>query len=400
MRAQWYPFSAPRTPAEPERPPRRAVLAGLAVLAGAALPGCAGRAEAERTPAEPSPRQSPVSGPLVWAGPAAGLDTAEGGGHPSLESFSRRTGLAVSYRAEAGGEETTWAQLAAAAAHGTPPGCDLVVLGDAATARLLAGGGAQALDPARLPGLSRLLPALRAWPGDPGRGSSLPWRSSYVGLVWDTRQVGVPPASVADLWRDDLSGRVVLPPDWHDGLGVLAMAAGATVGGAAGEMQAGLRAALGEAQRQRLAGRLLPADDPLEALVEGRAVAGVARSVDVQRLQQVAPGRFSFVVPDTGALLVGDNLVVPKGATRLDDVLLLLDHYLQPAVAAEVSLTVPGLCPVNGAREVMDRLDPRRAASPLLFPTQADLARCQVLTPLGDADERQFAEAYARVARP
>ncbi len=401
MRAPSYPFPTPGTATGPGpgRPPRRAVLAALAVLAGATLPACAGTGAADRTGAAPAPGQPPAPAPLVWGGPDRGLDRAAAGRRPSLESFTRRTGLEVDYLPEAG-DETTWARLSAAAARGVPPGRDLVVLGDATTARLLADGGAQALDPARLPGLSGLLPALRAWPGDPGRGTSLPWRSSYVGLVWNTQRVGVAPATVADLWRDDLRGRVVLPSDWHDGLGVLAMAAGATVRGPAGEMQAGLRAALGEAQRQRLAGRLLPAADPLEALLEGRALAGVARSADVQGLQQLAPGRFSFVVPDTGALLVGDNLVVPKGATRLRDVLLLLDHYLQPAVAAAVSLTVPGLCPVIGGREEMDRLDPRRAASPLLFPTDADLARCQVLTPLRHDDERQFAEAYARVARP
>jgi spermidine/putrescine transport system substrate-binding protein len=105
-------------------------------------------------------------------------------------------------------------------------------------------------------------------------------------------------------------------------------------------------------------------------------------------------------VPDTGALLVGDHLVVPRGSPRLGDVLPLLDHYLQPDVAAAVSLTVPGLCPVAGAWEVMNGLDPRRAASPLVVPTDADLARCQVLHPLGDADERLFAEAYVRVAGP
>jgi spermidine/putrescine transport system substrate-binding protein len=106
------------------------------------------------------------------------------------------------------------------------------------------------------------------------------------------------------------------------------------------------------------------------------------------------------VVPDSGALLVTDSLLVPRGTPRRADVLRLLDHYLQPGVAAAVSLTVPGLCPVIGAQEVMRSLDARRAASPLLFPTDADLARCQALAPQDAGDEAGYAQTYARLTGP
>jgi spermidine/putrescine transport system substrate-binding protein len=124
-------------------------------------------AGAGRDDAAPAPGRPPAVAPLLWAGPDGCLDATAGGRRPSLEAFTARTGLAVRYLPEPHGDETTWARLAAAAARGAPPGLDLVVLGDTAAARMVADGVAQALDPARLPGLAGVLPAC-------GRGRATP----------------------------------------------------------------------------------------------------------------------------------------------------------------------------------------------------------------------------------
>jgi spermidine/putrescine transport system substrate-binding protein len=192
----------------------------------------------------------------------------------------------------------------------------------------------------------------------------------------------------------------VLPASWSDGLSVLAMAAGRRVDGPAGAVADVLDEALERVERLRRDRQLLPVLDPADALERGRAVAGLARSTDVQRLQAGAPGRFSFVVPDAGALLVTDHLVVPRGAARAADAARLVAHYLEPAVAAAVSGTVPGLCPVAGASDVLAETDAVRAVSPLLFPTDADLARTQVLTPLDPDVAAGYAEAYATLTHP
>jgi spermidine/putrescine transport system substrate-binding protein len=218
--------------------------------------------------------------------------------------------------------------------------------------------------------------------------------------VWDTGKVREPLVSVDDLRRPALHGRVVLPREWSDGLGLVALAQGHRVDGPAAAVGDALDQALGVVERLGRDGQLLAAGDPVEMLRQGRAAAGIARSADVQRLQAAAPGRFSFVVPDTGALLVTDDLVVPRGTDRRADVLRLLDHYLQPAVAAVVARTVPGLCPVPAARDVLATVDARRAASPLVFPTDADLARCQLLTVLDADAEARYADAYLTIAGP
>jgi spermidine/putrescine transport system substrate-binding protein len=414
MRAQRHRRSGPPFPAARREPTRRAVLAALAALAtgaGSGVAGC-GRRDADLLDADLPDAALPATGtptaararPLLWAGRPGGLDARPGAPpvHPSLVAFRRRTGIDVRYLPEAQPEadDHVWGSLSAALTRGEPCERDLVVLGDAGTARVVAAGWAEPLDQGALPGLAAVLPALRQTAADPGRRFSVPWRSAYTGLVWDTSRVDEPVAAVDDLWRADVRGGVVLPRDWHDGLAVLAMAAGSRVDGPPAQVQQGLRDALGAVERRLRHGHLLGVGDPVEALLRGRALAGLARSTDVQRLQAHAPGRFSFVVPDTGALLVTDSVVIPRGTARRADVLRLLDHYLQPAVAAAVCVSVPGLCPVVGAREVMQTLDARRAASPLLFPTEADLDRCQALLPQDDVDEAGYAQAYARLTGP
>ena len=48
----------------------------------------------------------------------------------------------------------------------------------------------------------------------------------------------------------------------------------------------------------------------------------------------------------------------------------LINFYYDPAVAAEVAAYVNYICPVEGAQDEMEKIDPALAESPLIFPTR------------------------------
>ena len=69
----------------------------------------------------------------------------------------------------------------------------------------------------------------------------------------------------------------------------------------------------------------------------------------------------------------------------------LMDYYYDPKVAAEVAAWVNYICPVEGAREEMEKIDPELAESPFIFPgedyiAEHDIVGFRALSAQEDAD--------------
>ena len=72
-----------------------------------------------------------------------------------------------------------------------------------------------------------------------------------------------------------------------------------------------------------------------------------------------------------------------------------LDH--RPDVAAQVAAYVNYVCPVQGAKEEMEKIDPELAKSEWIFPTDEILNNSQVFRPLTPEEQAEYAEAFGRV---
>ena len=72
-----------------------------------------------------------------------------------------------------------------------------------------------------------------------------------------------------------------------------------------------------------------------------------------------------------------------------------MNYYYDPQVAAKLAAYVNYFCPVQGAKEVLQRTDPKLAANPLIFPDAATQARLQGYPPVSPADERELTAADA-----
>ncbi len=74
-----------------------------------------------------------------------------------------------------------------------------------------------------------------------------------------------------------------------------------------------------------------------------------------------------------------------------------MDYYYDPTVAAEVAAYVNYICPVEGAKAEMEKIDPSLVDSPLIFPTEEDLDNVKVFRSLTPDEETQFAEEFQKV---
>ena len=79
-----------------------------------------------------------------------------------------------------------------------------------------------------------------------------------------------------------------------------------------------------------------------------------------------------FCVPDEGGIIWTDNMCIPLGAENPVDAITYMDYVYQPDVRPRSTTYVNYICPVPAAKDV---IDPALADSPLIFPSEEDLAK-------------------------
>ncbi|MEA2611706.1 MAG: spermidine/putrescine transport system substrate-binding protein, partial [Chloroflexota bacterium] len=77
---------------------------------------------------------------------------------------------------------------------------------------------------------------------------------------------------------------------------------------------------------------------------------------------------------------------------------LFIDFYYTPAIAAQVEAYVNYICPVKGAQEALVAASPDIAKNPLIFPTDATLAKLKIFKSLTEADETYFNTKFQAVS--
>ena len=68
-------------------------------------------------------------------------------------------------------------------------------------------------------------------------------------------------------------------------------------------------------------------------------------------------------------------MLVPNLAEHQANAQTWMNYYYDPAVAAKLAAWVNYICPVQGAREEMELIDPDLVDNPLIFPDDATLAQ-------------------------
>ena len=159
-------------------------------------------------------------------------------------------------------------------------------------------------------------------------------------------------------------------------------------------------AGLAELQKQVDSGqvRQVKGNSYLEDLRSGNAIAVIGWSGDILLAQfEEEDDNYTFTLPETGGTLWSDNLMVPIASPHKKNAEKLMDFYYDPTVAATVAAYVNYICPVEGAKAEMEKIDPSLVDSPLIFPTEEDLNNVKVFRSLTPDEETTFAEEFQKV---
>jgi spermidine/putrescine transport system substrate-binding protein len=330
---------------------------------------------------------------LVFANWPAYIDK-KGKKRPTLEKFTAQTGVEVEYVEEVNDNEEWFGKYQAQLAQGDDIGRDLTVLTDWMAARMVRLGYVQKKDKSAIPNEKNLTPALQHPSWDPNREYSLPWQSGLTGVAYNPKYTGGPITSIEQLFTDPkLKGKVSCLTEMPDTMGLIMQANGddptKVEADAFDRAIQTLQDAVDSGQIRRFTG-----NDYLEDFPTGSLWAGMTWSGDVAQLQEDSPG-LEWVIPDDGGMIWNDNMLIPLGGDVFT-ASTYMNFVYDPAIAAEIEAWVNYICPVVGAKEEIEKIDPSLAKNPQIFPDEETLSKVKLFDAEA-ADDTDFKEKFQAV---
>ncbi len=318
--------------------------------------------------------------------------------YPTLEKFQQESGIKATYAEDIDDNDSYYGKVQGQLKNGDDIGKDVVTLTDWMAGRMIRQGYVQELDKANIPNAKNLNPKLQDVDFDPGRKYSLTWQSGYAGIGYRKDKVGRELKTIDDLWAPDLKGKIVVLSEMRDTVGLIMLSQGVDI--SAGVSEDDFNKGLDVLQKQVDSGQIrqVKGNSYLEDLRSGNAIAAIAWSGDILLAQfEEEDPNYTFQLPESGGTLWSDNLMIPIGSPHKANAEKLMDFYYRPDIAAEVAAYVNYICPVDGAKAEMEKIDPELVDSPLIFPTEADLARVSVFPSLTPDEETTFSESFQKV---
>jgi spermidine/putrescine transport system substrate-binding protein len=385
------------------RASRRTVLGGLGaagVAAGLSACGTGGSGGGSESKPSAVADRSDTDKVVNWANWALYLDyDDETKTYPTLVEFEQRTDIKATYAEDIEDNDSYYGKIQGQLKNGQDIGKDVIVFTDWMAGRVIRQGYAQKLDKSVIPQAANILDDLRDVDFDPGRNYSLTWQSGYAGIAWNKKEIqdlGLPPLKrVEDLWNPKLKGRVEVLSEFRDTIGLIMMEQGVDISGEWGDPEFGKALEVLETQLGATQIRQVKGNSYKEDLISGDALAAIVWSGDITQLNFENGDKWTFALPETGGTLWSDNMLVPIGSPHKKNAEILMNYYYTPSVAAEVARYVNYICPVKGAREEMEKLDPTLVDNPLIFPVEG--ANVKVFRSLTPEEETKYTQDFQKV---
>lgn len=379
---------------------RRTVLqgaGGLVFLGGSAavLPAF-GTDGAAQTPAScPSEDLSATENELIISNWQAYIDPIN---QPdsTVNDFQEQTGIEVSYTDDVTDNVEFFAKVRNQLGSCESIERDMMVLTDWMAARMLELGWVQRLDQANLGNVQdNLITGLRGVPWDKNRDYSVPWQSGLTGIAYNADLTGEVRNFEELLSRSDLAGKVTLLSEMRDTMGFMLKIVGADPLDFTEDQWYDAIDVLAEARSNDQI-RAFTGNEYVRLLASGDVVACEAWSGDVIQIQFDNPA-IKFVQPEEGFSLWSDNMQVPNLATHKANAEAWMNYYYEPRVAAELAAWVNYICPVQGAREEMEKIDPSLVENQLIFPDEEFLASTWDFMPLTEVQAQVYEQDWSDV---
>jgi spermidine/putrescine transport system substrate-binding protein len=288
---------------------------------------------------------------------------------PTLEEFKQKFGVNVVYTEDINSNSEYFGKIQGPLSRGQSIDRDLIVLTDNERylSVMIDRDWAEKLDKDAIPNIDNLVDVQKSPPFDTDREYSLPWQSGMTGIAYDAKQTK-PITTIDQLLEDPaLKGRVTMLDNFSDSLGIVMLANGddpsKVTDDAFNSALERVKAASDSGHIRRFTG-----NDYTGPLSNGDLKAALAWSGDIVQLQ-ADNANLKWGIPKDGGMIWTDNMLIPKGGD-VYTASVYMNYVYDPKVAALIEDYVNYICPVKGAKEELQKIDPDVAKNTLIFPTQ------------------------------
>ena len=331
---------------------------------------------------------------LVFSNWPEYIDVSDNGKRmPSLEKFQKQSGIKVTYNTDINDNDDFFAKVQNQLGDCQSIGRDIITMTDWMAARMLGLGWIQKLDADKIPNVhDNIIDSLKSPGWDKDRDYTVPWQSGLTGIAYNAKYTGEVKSVKELITRSDLKGKVTMLTEMRDTMGFMLRIVDADPtdfdetdwGNALDELQKAVSAG----QFRRFTG-----NDYVDDLNAGNIVACEAWSGDVIAMQFDNPD-IKWVVPEEGLMIWADNMMVPNKADHKANAEELMNYYYEPEVAATLAAWVNYICPVKGAQQAMEKIDPSLVESDLIFPSDEFLAQTYLFQELDEKTSRKYSTDF------
>ncbi len=369
-------------------------------------PPASASAAASEAAVSATPQPSPT-GPLKFAnwpayidltGSAAEAEEYKAGSSPTIEQFKKKYAIDVDYEEKIEDNKTFYATIQPQLQGGAATGWDLIVVTDWLAAKIISKGWAEKLDQNNVPNAkTNVRDALRNQTWDPGNDYHYPWQSGMTGIGYNKnvlKSANIPePKSLKDLWAIQ-GNRLSFLTESRDtfGLGLLKLGKSADPAQTTSD---DLQAVHDDIKPVVDKGLIFADNSYLKNFASKKTWAAMVWSGD---LASSGTEGDTFVVPEEGAMIWTDNMLIPKGATNKYTAELMINFVYDPKVAAQIENYVYYVCPVNGAEAILKDLNKKEPLDQyhldLLFPPEDVIAKTHNFQFLPEDVEQTLDQLY------
>jgi spermidine/putrescine transport system substrate-binding protein len=331
--------------------------------------------------------------------------------YPSLDKFTKDTGIKVNYTEPIQDNESFFAKVAPQLQQGLSIGLDIIVVtnGIQLTNYMLKHWLTE-LDPAKLPNFTQYGgPRVQNRTFDPGNKFTIPWQSGLTGIGYNPKLTGREITSFADLFDPKFAGKVGMFSNLEDtpnlamvGLGIKPETSTPKDWQKAADKL--------KSQRDSQIVRKYYDQSYIKALAAGDTWISMAWSGDVFQANLSAGNeKLKFVIPSEGGLIWTDNMCIPLNAAHPVDAITYMDYVYQPSVAATLAEYIDYITPVPSAKQVIEQQAAaekdaatkasllQTSESPLVFPPPDVLNRTAYYRVLNTAEVKQWNSIFNAV---
>lgn len=226
---------------------------------------------------------------------------------------------------------------------------------------------------------------------DPGNTYSVPYMWGSTALAINTSLL--PRQTVqkaADLWKPELKGKLLLPNDPREVMGIGLKVLGYSINEKNPEH---LRQAYEKLKALMPSVRVFDSDSPKQALLSGEVAAGLVWNGEAY-IANKENKAIEYIYPPEGFSLWLDSFCVPRGAVNIEAAYRFIEYVLQPKVAAVISEAMGYSSPNT---KIFDFLPADMKVNPIFNPPVQDAARGEFLDSLDENTLKLYEQYWVKL---